>query len=130
MNATKKAGVWMDYSEAHIMEFSENPIEIKVIKSNFKNKLRSNEKDKSEKHLHALEKQCKADYFKEIATSLLNYDKVLLFGPTNAKNELYNSLTKDTLFSKIKLYVKESGKLTFKQRSKFIYEHFASPVYR
>ena len=130
MNSTKKVGVWMDYSEAHIMEFSEIPTEIKVIKSNFKNKLRLNEKDKSEKHLHSLEKQCKADYFKEIATSLLNYDKVLLFGPTNAKNELFNILSKDTLFSKIKLYLKESGKLTLNQRNKFIFEHFASPIYK
>lgn len=130
MNPTKKIGVWMDYSEAHFMEFSATPMEIKVIKSTFKSKLKSNDKDKSEKHLNALEKQCRADYFKEISALLLHYDKVLLFGPTKAKAELFNLLIYDQHFSKIKFYLKETGRLTLNQRNKLIVEHFESPVYK
>ena len=40
MNSTKKIGIWMDYSKAHIMEFSERPHEIAIIESKFEFKLK------------------------------------------------------------------------------------------
>ncbi len=120
----------MDYSSARIMEFSEKPREIATIESTFESKVKSKEKEKGEKHLHALAKQCKADYFKRITNTIANYDKVLLFGPTNAKSELFNILSENHLFAKIKIYVKETGKMTLNQRNKFIHEHFDSPMYR
>ena len=130
MKATKKIGIWMDYSSAHIMEFSDRPHEIASIESEFETKLKSKEKERGEKHLHSLAKQCKEDYFKKIASTILNYNKVLLFGPTNAKNELFNMLCEDPRYYKIKTYLKESGRLTLNQRNRFIHEHFASPVYK
>jgi cysteine synthase len=41
MNSTKKIGIWMDYSKAHIMELSERPHEIAIIESKFETKLHS-----------------------------------------------------------------------------------------
>ncbi|RKS03609.1 MULTISPECIES: hypothetical protein [unclassified Flavobacterium] len=130
MNVTKKIGIWMDYTSAHVMSFSEQPKEIAVIESTFESKLKSKEKEKGEKHLHSLARQCKTDYFKKIASIILQYDKVLLFGPTNAKAELFNLLSEDHHFFKIKTYLKETGKMTLKQRNKVIHEHFASPMYK
>jgi hypothetical protein len=130
MNSTKKIGIWMDYSKAHIMEFSERPHEIAIIESKFETKLHSKEKEKGEKYLHFLAKQCKDDYFNKIANIILNYKKVLLFGPTNAKVELFNMLSEDQRFFKIKTYLKESGRLTLNQRNRFIRQHFSSPVYK
>ncbi|UPT69883.1 MAG: hypothetical protein M0D53_12160 [Flavobacterium sp. JAD_PAG50586_2] len=130
MNTTTKIGIWMDYSTAHIMEFSERPHEIKTIESNFASRLKSKEKERGERHLHAVARQCKADYFKKIASTILNYDKVLLFGPTHAKSELFNMLAEDHRFFKIKTYLKEAGTMTLNQRNKFIHDHFASPLYK
>lgn len=130
MNSTKKIGIWMDYNKAHIMEFSERPHEIAIIESKFETKLHSKGKLKGDKYLHFIAKQCKEDYFDKIAKIILNYKKVLLFGPTNAKIELFNMLCEDQRFFKIKIYFKETGRLTLNQRNRFIRQHFTSPVYK
>ncbi len=130
MNPTKKIGVWMDYATAHLVEFSENPREIKTIESKFSSNEKAGGLAKGEKHLHSKEKQCKTDYFKEIAKTLLAYNKVLLFGPTNAKTELFNLLREDNHFATTKIHLKESSKMTLNQRNKFIHDHFASPLYK
>lgn len=111
MNTSKLIGVFMDYYTANIMEFSERPYEIQTIKSKFDLKLKK-EKKKSEKHLYILAQQCKADYFKKIVSTILQYDKVLLFGPTKAKTELFNILKDDCHFFKFKTYLKETEQLT------------------
>lgn len=130
MESSKKIGVWMDYSSAHIMSFSENPHEIETIESKFSSDEKASGLAKGEKHLHSKERQFKTDYFKEIAKVLLAYDKVLLFGPTNAKMELFNLLNGDNRFIKTKIYLKETSKMTLNQRNKFIYDHFSSPLYK
>lgn len=129
MSTTKKLGVWMDYSSAYIMEFSENTHEIEIIQSKFKTKTKLEPKQKGDKHLHLIADQCKADYFKKIASTILKYDKVLLFGPTDAKKELYNLLTKDHHFSKIRIYLKQTGKMTQNQRNRYLFNYFSSPMY-
>lgn len=128
MSATKKLGVWMDYSSAHIMEFSENTHEIEVVESKFASKIKS--KEKGDKHLHLIANQCKADYFKKIASTILQYDKVLLFGPTDAKKELFNRLSEDHHFFKIRIYLKQTGKMTLNQRNRYLFNYFSSPLYR
>lgn len=128
MNTLKPIGIFMDYYTANIMELSERPHEIQTIKSKFDLKLKK-EKNKSENYLYTLAQQCKADYFKKIASTILQYDRVLLFGPTKAKTELFNILKQDSHFFKIKTYLKETGRLTRNKRNKFIHEHFTSLVY-
>lgn len=130
MESSKKVGVWMDYAIAHIMEFSEKPMEVKTIESRFSSNEKASGLSKGEKHMHTRERQFKIDYFKQIANVLLAYDKVLLFGPTNAKSELYNMLSEDNRFAKIKIHFKDSSKMTLNQRNKFIHDHFASPLYK
>jgi stalled ribosome rescue protein Dom34 len=130
MKYLKKVGVWMDYSMAHIMEFSEKPFEIKTIESKFLSNEKGNGLAKMEKHLQSKERQFKIDFFKQIANVLLAYDKVLLFGPTNAKTEFYNLLNQDHRFLKIKIYKKETSKMTMNQRNQFIHDHFTSPLYK
>jgi len=130
MKISKKIGVWMDYSIAHIMEFSEIPFEVKTIESKILSNKNDSESAKSEKHLHSKERQVKMDYFKQIANAIVAYDKVLLFGPTNAKTEFLNLLSDDKRFFKIKIHMKETSKMTLNQRNKFINDHFASPLYK
>ena len=48
----------------------------------------------------------------ELGNLILNYDHVLLFGPTNAKSELHNFLNKDLHFKDIQIDVKTTDKMT------------------
>jgi hypothetical protein len=130
MKLLKKVGVWMDYSIAHIMEFSEKPFEVKTIESKFSANENASGLARGEKHLHTRERQYKTDYFKQIAKSIGSYDKILLFGPTNAKSELFNLLIEDTHFLKTKIYLKETSKMILNQRNRFIHDHFVSPLYK
>lgn len=57
-----------------------------------------------------------------------NYKEVLLFGPTDAKTELFNTLKSDHHFDKVKIDVKQSDKLTENQQHAFVQEHFAKHI--
>ncbi len=128
MNAKQKIGVWMDYTTAHLMEFSTHPHEKQVITSALAQKKQA--KEKSEKHVHTIEKQVHTEYFKQIASALLPYDKILLFGPTHAKNEFFNLLRADHRFDAVKMSVQDTDKMTLNQRHQFIHAHFSSPMHQ
>lgn len=130
MKTAKKIGIWMDYSIAHIMEFSEEPLEVKTIESEFTHEEKEKKLAKGESFMFNKEKQLHSDYYKKIEDVILKYDKILLFGPTNAKKELFNLIEEDNRFSKIKINVKETDKMSLNQRHAFISEHFSSPLYK
>jgi hypothetical protein len=50
---------------------------------------------------------------------------VLLFGPTNAKKELYNLLKEDSHYSGIKIKIMETDKMNPKQKQAFVIQHFS-----
>lgn len=129
MKVAKRIGVWMDHSVAHFMEFSETPKEIETIESNFSPEEKEKVISKGESHLHNKEQQMQREFYKKIGAVILNYDKVLLFGPTDAKTELFNHLREDHRFANIRINVKDSDKMSLHQRQAFINEHFSSPLY-
>lgn len=119
----------MDHSIAHLIEFSENSFEIETIETKFTHEKKEKSLAKGESFMHNKEQQTLADYFKKIAKIILNYDKVLLFGPTSAKTELFNILREDDRFAKIKIHIKDTDKMNAHQRERFINEHFSSPLF-
>jgi stalled ribosome rescue protein Dom34 len=130
MKNSKKIGIWMDHTSAHIIEFSENSFEVETIESKFTHLEKEKSLARGESHLHNKEKQFLFDYFKKIAKVILNYDKVILFGPTNAKSELFNYLSEDNRFVKIKIYIKETDKMNAFQRQNFINDYFSNSLYK
>jgi stalled ribosome rescue protein Dom34 len=66
--------------------------------------------------MHNKRQQLTEDYYKEIADVILNYNHVLLFGPTNAKTELYNYIMEDLRFKDIKFTVEPADKMTDNQK--------------
>lgn len=130
MKNSKKIGIWMDHLVAHVIEFSENSFEIETIESKFTHQEKEKSLAKGESHLHHKEQQFLSDYYKKIAKVILNYDKVILFGPTNAKTELFNYLSEDNRFVKIKIYIKETDKMNSFQRQNFINDYFSTPLYK
>jgi nitrogenase subunit NifH len=125
MTATKSLGIWMDHASAHLMEFTIDPIETKIIKSAFTHEEKSDSLDNSEQVMHNKEQQQQSAYYKRLGESIIDYDEVLLFGPTDAKVELLNVLKADHHFDKIKIEVKQADKMTENQQHAFVREHFS-----
>ncbi|MES2397968.1 MAG: hypothetical protein V4549_18290 [Bacteroidota bacterium] len=126
MTTTKKSlGIWMDHSNAHLMEFTTDPIETKIISSKFTHAEKENSLGKSENVMHNKEQHHQAEYFKTLGEVIKDYEKVILFGPTDAKVELFNVLKTDHRFAKTKIEVKQSDKMTENQKHAFVREYFS-----
>ena len=125
MTTAKDLGIWMDHQTAHLMEFTADPIETKTIDSKFTHEEKEQTLGKSENLMHNKEQHEQADYYRELGEIIRNYDEVVLFGPTDAKVELYNILKDDHLFAKIKFEVIQADKMTENQQHAFVRKHFS-----
>lgn len=125
MKTTKKLGIWMDHSMAHLMEFTTKHFEIETIKSKLGNEEKIASLAKSENSNFSKEKKQLFDYYKKIGETIKNYKRVILFGPTNAKIELFDLLSEDIRFLKIKFEIKDTDKMTQNQQHTFVKEYFS-----
>jgi anaerobic ribonucleoside-triphosphate reductase len=125
MKPAKKLGIWMDHSIAYLMEFTANPFEIKTIESKFTHLKKMEAFAKSESLMHLKEKQQQRSYYKKLSEVIKDYKRVLLFGPTNAKMELFDILSEDERFVKIKIEIKETDKMTANQKDAFVKSYFS-----
>ena len=94
-------------------------------KSKFTNEVQDEVNHKGENHMHKKEQQLQEAYYKEIGQEILKYDHVLIFGPTNAKSELYNYLHKDLHFKDIKFDIESSDKMTDNEKQALVRDHFS-----
>lgn len=125
MKTEKKLGIWMDHSIAHVMEFTPNLIENKLVVSKSIHDSKEQSLSKGESNMHIKEQHQQADYYKKLGEVIKNYDNVILFGPTDAKVELLNVLRADNLFAKIKIETKQTDKMTENQNHAFVKEYFS-----
>jgi hypothetical protein len=125
MEKAKYLGIWMDHSIAYLMGFSTNPIETKIIKSNFTHQEKELSMTKGENRMHNKEQQFQAEFYKELGEDIINYEEVVLFGPTDAKVELLNILKENNHFDNIKIEVKQTDKMTENQQHAFVREYFS-----
>jgi len=123
MKETKKLGIWMDHTIAHIIELKNNSIKSERIESLA---LQGDKphfgKDESLKH--NTEQDQLSDFFKRLSSIIIGYQEVLLFGPTNAKTELFNLLKEDNHFNNIKIEIETADNLTDNQLHAYVKEHF------
>ena len=125
MTTAKNIGIWMDHSSAHLMEFTTNPIETKTIESKFTHEEKEHSLGKSEILMHNKEQHQQSEYYKKLGETIRNYEEVILFGPTDAKVELFNTLKADHHFEKIKIEIKQTDKMTENQQHAFVREYFS-----
>lgn len=125
MRTVKKIGIWMDHSIAHLMEFTTKPFEINTIESKFTHADKEESLTKSESLMHNKEQHKIAKYYYKLGEAIRNYDKVILFGPTDAKVELFNILKEDFRFEKIKIEIKETDKMSVNQQHDFVKKYFS-----
>jgi hypothetical protein len=128
MKTAKRVGIWMNHSMANVIEFSDKKLEVKTIESKFTHEEKGKSLAKGESHMHHKEQHFLSDFYKEIGQIILNYDKVLLFGPTSAKTELFNLLSEDNRFEKVKIQIKETDKITPNQQQEFVRDHFMKAI--
>ena len=119
-----KIGIWMNHSIAHLMEHSNNPFEIKTIESKFTHQEKVNSLLKGELQMHKKEQEEQSKYYKKLMDVLKKYKEVILFGPTNAKEELFNVIASDNRFEHIKIEVKQTDKMSPNQQHAFMKEFF------
>jgi len=123
MKITKKLGIWMDHSIAHIIELKNNSITSKTIAVASSQGEKENI-GKDESLRQNTEQDQLSEFFKKLSTVIIDYQEVLLFGPTNAKTELHNLLKEDSHFKSIKIEVETTDNLTENQIQAYVKEHF------
>ena len=114
----------MDHSSAHLMEFTTQPFQTQIIGSNFTHEDKENILVKGESFMHNKEQHQQSEYYKKLGETIKNYEEVILFGPTDAKVELFNILRADHRFAKIKIEIKQADKMTENQQHVFVKDYF------
>lgn len=124
MNKEKQLGICMDHSNAQLLKISDGNILLQNIESESKPKVEKVNVDTHE--IHGKERhQLQSAYFKKISNIILNYEDVLLFGPTDAKRELFNLINEDPLFENIKIELRTTDKMSERQMHDYVIEFFS-----
>jgi stalled ribosome rescue protein Dom34 len=123
MKATK-LGIWMDHECAYLIEFTVSPMHTKIIESAATHARREESILRGENHLHTKDQHQQREYFKKLGHEIRQYREVVLFGPTAAKRELYNTLRSNHLFDAVTIKLEQADKMTENQLHAFVRNHF------
>lgn len=130
-NNKKKLAVWMDHSEAHYFEYEggtstfigkiDSPyqrIKREEGESNDSTRFSAelNYTSNNENKKNSIAKNERSNYYKEIEKTLNAYDEILLFGPTNAKEQLFNYLSGKKHYASKSIHLSNSDKLSDNQK--------------
>jgi len=124
MKTVSKLGIYMDHSSAIFLELKDETIIHLTESSDFSHENKEFTLSKSEQLMHNKENQKQSQFYKKISDTIRNFQEVLLFGPTEAKNELFNLCKTDHLFDNIKIDVKATDKMDESQMEIFVKEYF------
>ena len=124
MKNIKQLGIWMDHSNAYLLEVKNDTIETERVVSELSDPEAEFNFYKGEKLINKKERHLQLKYYKNLGEIIKKYQEVVLFGPTDAKSELLNLLKTDHLFEKIKTEAINSGKMTESQMHTFVREYF------
>ena len=124
MKSTKQLGIWMDHSTAHLMELANDTIVSNTVGSQPELQEEQQIVYKDESHELNKEQGQLTAYYRKLSDVILDYDEVILFGPTEAKNELFNLLKENHLFEKIKIAIKPADKMSESERNTFVKDYF------
>jgi hypothetical protein len=126
MKTLKKLGIWMDHASAHLMPFANEVDTTTTIDTEYTHEEKQESRAKGEKLMHNKEQGEQAAFYEKLGEIIKTYDSVLLFGPTNAKTELFNILKADDHFKNINIEIKQSDKMSENQEHAFVRDHFSA----
>lgn len=124
MNNTTKLGIFMDHASANLISFPANASKDKTIHCSFTHQVMEQALQSGESNMHTKEQGEQADYYRKLADTIKEYDNVLLFGPTAAKTELYDTFKHNHLFAGTKVEIMQADKMTTNQQHAFVKEFF------
>lgn len=124
MKKFKQLGIWMDDSNALIMEFFNHTIVSKSIV--FKPVLNEESLNVNEENpdSQAISNPYEETFFREISEIVVNYQEVLLLGPTQSKYRLLESLKNNHNYENIKFDVADTDKMTENEMHEFVIDYF------
>jgi stalled ribosome rescue protein Dom34 len=123
METKKNIGIWMDHSNAHFVDSASGENNFSIA-SEFTTEVKEEALSRNENLMHNKEQNLHEAYYNKIASEILNYDHVLLFGPTNAKTELYNYIKTDAKFMDVKIDKESADYMTDNEKRAFVLNHF------
>jgi hypothetical protein len=126
MTTTKKLGIWMDHASAHLMEYITDTLETTALGAKFTTGGEGHDPSHGESLMHNKERHEESVYYKELGKEIANYDEVILFGPTDAKVELFNLLRADHHFENVKIDMHTADKMTDNQQHAFVKAYFST----
>ncbi len=120
MRSAKQLGIWMDHSTANIMELTKDKIKCTTLDTTvaFPEQVQNLRMDES--LMNNKEQDHQSNFYKKLSFIINDYNEVLLFGPTNAKTELFNLLKKKRQFEKITITVQSTDNMTDNQQEAFV----------
>src|ERR1035437_5527510 len=116
--------IWMDHSIAFLMAVENEKIVETIVELEVSKLEVDYDSGKNEKLEYNKGQQFQSNFYKKIIDSIKNYHDVILFGPTEAKNEILNILKGDHQFEKINIKVQHSDKMTAFQMHEFVIAYF------
>ncbi len=126
MKKIKRLGIWMDHSKAYLLDLTNGTIIENIIVSDSANKEEEYTAERHEKMIHTKEQHQLSEFYQKLSEWIRKYEIVILFGPSDAKKELFNLLRTDHLFDDIIIEVQTSDKLTEREMHDFVREYFAN----
>ena len=124
MKLTKYLGIWMDYSVAHVMGFENDTIVTNTIKSHLIPPPEQQNSFPGGDSKPDIFQNRRSEYYQKLSDFILDYESVILFGPAESKNELFNLLIFNHLYDKINLAIKPADQMSEAERGSFIRANF------
>ncbi|MEI6265364.1 MAG: hypothetical protein WCP74_09660 [Sphingobacteriia bacterium] len=124
MKINHKLGIFMDHASALFIKFPIDETTNHTLFSSFTKTAKHDSLEKSEQLTHNKEQHQQNEFYQKIGNEIKQYDKVMLFGPTNAKKELLNVLKKSHLFASIDIQIEETDRMTENQKMAFVKNYF------
>ena len=123
--AIKQLGIYMDYSNAYLMELIDKNIVSRNIEfeSNGKD-VHVNSLKQTETASSNIKRHLQSAYYLELCEIIRNYNQVVLFGPAQTKDELFNLLEFDHNFYTIKIKNINTDKMIEIQIHNFLKEYY------
>jgi len=125
MKTVNRIGVYMDHSIAHIIELPADSADVKKLESHTIHRDEEHSIHQGDKMMHNKEKETESKFFKTLSEIIIKYKEVVLFGPTEAKTELYNILRADNHFADIKIDIQTTDKMTEGEVKTFVKDYFS-----
>jgi stalled ribosome rescue protein Dom34 len=120
----RQMGIWMDHSIAFLMVLENDKIFETIVEVEVSQLETDYDSGKNEKLANNKAQQFQSHYYKKIIDSIKNYQDVVLFGPTDAKNELLNLFKAEHLPDNINIEIQHSDKMTAIQMQDFVRTYF------